>query len=338
MRVFVTGGTGFIGGALVRKLLEAGHEVRALVRPGANTLQIDNLNVEVIPGHLLDKEALLSGMKGCDWVFHVAALYTFWGYKWSDFLESNVEGTKMILQAARESNVRKIVYTSSIAALGRMSDNKPADESTPSFFNYKIGFYQRSKFMAEQVVLKSAKNGLPVIIVNPSTPVGPGDHKPTPTGQIIVDYLNGRIPAFVDTGLNIVDVDDVAVGHILTAQLGRIGEKYILGGENLTLKQILYILAELTGLPKPRWQIPHNLALVWAFIDSTVAVINKKHLPTATPDKVRLSRHYEFFDTSKAVRELGMPQTSAREALRKAVKWYLDNGYVKSGRKVRLKK
>ena len=328
MRAFVTGGTGSIGGAVVRRLLEDGHEVRVLVRPGADTRQLDGLPVEPIEGDLGDGESLQRGMVGCDWVFHVAALYSFWGYQWDDFFQTNVEGTRRVLEAARLEGVERVVYTSSIAVLGVHEDRTPATEDSPSTLDDRIGPYQRSKFQAEEVAREYVRQGLPVVIVNPSAPVGVGDHKPTPTGQIIVDFLNGRMFAHVDTGLNIVDVEDVAAGHLLAAQRGRVGERYILGGENLTLGQVLDLLAEVSELPRTRFRIPHSVAMAWSYVDVTLARLNPRHTPMATPEKVRLSRRYEYFDPSKAVRELGLPQTPAREGLRKAVEWYRTHGYA----------
>ncbi len=328
MRAFVTGGTGFIGGAVVRRLLEAGHEVRALVRAESNTRQLDGLPVERVQGNLRDAESLRKGIVGCEWVFHVAALYSFWGQPWEDFYQVNVEGTRRVLEAARDAGVSRIVYTSSIAVLGFTEDRSPGTEDTPSTLADMIGYYKRSKFMAEEVARAMACQGLPVVIVNPGAPVGVGDHKPTPTGKLIVDFLNGRMPAYVDTGLTIVDVEDVAAGHLLAAERGRVGERYILGGENLTLKQVLDILAEVSGHPPVRIRIPHAVALAWAYVDVALARLNPHHIPTATPDTARLSRMYEYFDSSKAVRALGLPQTPAREALRKAVEWYRTNGYA----------
>jgi dihydroflavonol-4-reductase len=328
MRAFVTGGTGFIGGAVVRRLLEAGHEVKALVRPGADTRQLDGLPVERVTGDLHDRESLRRGMTGCGWVFHVAALYSYWGHRWKDFYETNVEGTRRVMEVARDEGMERIVYTSSISALGVNKDGSPATEDTPSSLADRIGPYQRSKFLAEAVARGFARQGLPVIIVNPSTPVGIGDHKPTPTGQIIVDFLNGRMFGYVDTGLNVVDVEDVAAGHLLAAERGKVGERYILGGENLSLKQILDSLAEISGRPPVRLRIPHWVAQGWAYVDVTMARLAPRRIPAATPDKVRLSRRYEFFNPGRAVRELGLPQTPARVALGKAVEWYRAHGYA----------
>ncbi len=328
MRAFVTGGTGFIGGAVVRTLLEAGHEVRALVRPDTDTRQVDGLPVERIEGDLADSECLRRGMSRCDWVFHVAALYSYWGHRAEDFNQTNVEGTRRVLEAARQEEVARVVYTSSIAALGVHADHTPATEDTPSSLADRIGPYQRSKFLAQQVAGDFARHGLPVVIVNPSTPVGVGDHKPTPTGQIIVDFLNGRMFGYVDTGLNIVDVEDVAAGHLLAAERGRVGERYVLGGQNLTLRQLLDLLAEISGRPPVHLRIPHSVALAWSYVDVALARLNPHRTPAATPDKVRLSRRYEYFDPNKAVRELGLPQTPVEEGLRKAVEWYRNHGYA----------
>ncbi len=268
------------------------------------------------------------GMAGCDWVFHLAALYSYWGHGWDDFYQTNVEGTRRVLEAARAEGMERVVYTSSIAVLGVHADRTPADEQTPSSLADRVGLYQRSKFLAEEVAREYARQGLPVVIVNPSTPVGVGDHKPTPSGQIIVDFLNGRMFGYVDTGLNIVDVEDVAAGHLLAAERGRVGERYILGGENLTLKQVLDLLAEVSERPRVRLRIPHRLALGWAYVEVTLARLRPGHVPAATPEKVRLSHRYEFFDPGKARRELGLAQTPAREALRTAVNWYRDHGYA----------
>jgi dihydroflavonol-4-reductase len=328
MRTFVTGGTGFIGGAVVRRLLEEDHEVRALVRRGADIRQLDGLPVEMVEGDVRDPESLQKGIAGCDWVFHVAALYSYWGHRWDDFHQTNVEGTRKVLEASRLEGVERVVYTSSIAVLGVHADRTPATEDTPSSLDDRIGPYQRSKFLAEEVAREFARRGLPVVIVNPSSPVGVGDHKPTPTGQITVDFLKGRMFAYVDTGLNIVDVEDVAAGHLLAAEQGRVGERYILGGENLTLKQVLDLLADVSGQPPVRFRIPHAIAQTWSYLDVTLARLNPRRVPAATPDKVRLSRRYEFFDPGKAVRELGLPQTPAREGLRKAVAWYRAHGYA----------
>lgn len=328
MQAFVTGATGFIGGAVVRQLLAAGHHVRALVRPTSDTRLLDGLQVERVTGDLSDAEGLRQWVIGCDWVFHVAALYSFWGHTWDDFRQANIEGTRRILEAAGEAGVPRIVHTSSIAALAVHEDGTPANEEVPSSLEDKVGHYQRSKYLGEQVALEYARRGLPLVIVNPSTPVGVGDHKPTPTGRIILDFLRGRLPGYVDTGLNIVDVEDVAAGHLLAAERGKLGEKYILGGENLSLRQVLDLLAEISGRSPVKLRIPQWVAMSWAYVDVTVARLNRRYTPTATPEKVRLSRRAEYFDPGKAIRELGLPQTPAREALSRAVTWYRAHGYA----------
>ncbi len=328
MHVFVTGATGFVGGALARRLVEAGHQVHALVRPGADLRLLAGLPVQQITGHLGDLAALGQGMAGCEWVFHVAALYSFWGHTWQEFEQSNIQGTRNVMEAAAQAGVQRIVYTSSIATLGLNPDHSPANEQTPVGLQDMIGSYKRSKFLAEQIASQYATQGLPVVIVNPSAPVGIGDYKPTRTGQMIVDYLRHRMPGYVDTGLNIVDVEDVAAGHLLAAQKGHVGERYILGGENITLKQLLDCLSEISGLPPARFQFPRSLALAFSYLDTGLARLDPQHIPTATPETVRLSRRYEFFDSSKAERELGYTHAPARQALAKAVAWYRENGYL----------
>jgi dihydroflavonol-4-reductase len=244
------------------------------------------------------------------------------------FRETNVEGTRRALDAARQAGARRIVYTSSIAALGIPRDGSPGDEETPVSLADMVGHYKRSKYLAEEVAHEFARQGAPVVIVNPAAPVGIGDHKPTRTGKMILDFLNGKMPAYVDTGLTIVDVDDVARGHLLAAERGRIGERYILGGENLSLKQVLDILAEVSGRPRVRMRLPRAVAMGWAYLDTGLARLIPRHVPMATPEVVRVSAKPEYFNSSKAIRELGFPQTPAREALRKAVEWYRANGYA----------
>jgi dihydroflavonol-4-reductase len=328
MKAFVTGGTGFVGSAVIRKLLAAGLDVRALVRPGTNTRMLDSLPVERVSGDLSDVSILQQAMVGCEWVFHVAALYSYWGHEWEEFYQTNVEGTRRVLDVAGQAGARRIVYTSSIATLGLPRDDTPANEETPVTLADKIGHYKRSKYLAEEVVREFVARGLPVVTVNPAAPVGVGDHKPTQTGKMIVDFLNGRMPAYVDTGLTIVDVEDVAMGHLLAMEKGRLGERYILGGENLSLKQVLDLLAEVSGLPQVKVRIPRAVALVWAYMDTGLARLNPKHIPAATPDAVRVSSKKEYYSSAKAMRELGYTFIPAREALRKAVAWYRVNGYV----------
>jgi dihydroflavonol-4-reductase len=314
---------------VARELVHAGHEVRLIVRPEADRRQVCKLPVEISPGDIRDLDSLRRAVKGCAHVYHVAALYKLWVRHPREMYASNVCGTENVLKAAQESGVEKVIYTSSVATLGLPSDGTAGNEDTPVSLADMIGDYKRSKFLAEQVALRYARAGLPVVIVNPSTPVGVGDLKPTPTGKVIVDFLNGKMPAYVDTGLNLVDVEDVARGHLLAAEKGQIGEKYILGHENLTLQQILALLAELTGRPTPRFKIPYALALGVAYADAALARLVPGREPFVPPVGVKLSKKKMFFDPSKAVRVLGLPQTPVREALRKAVLWFQENGYVR---------
>ncbi|HEV8713156.1 MAG TPA: hopanoid-associated sugar epimerase [Candidatus Binatia bacterium] len=332
MRVLVTGATGFVGGMVARELVRAGREVRLLVRPTADRRNVCSLPVEVSPGDVRDLDSLLRATAGCTQVYHVAALYKLWVRHQQEIYECNVTGTENVLKAARTHGVEKVVYTSSVATLGLPRDGTLGNEETPVSLSDMIGHYKRSKFLAEQVALRYAAEGLPIVIVNPSTPVGVGDLKPTPTGKLVVDFLNGRMPGYVDTGLNLVDVEDVARGHVLAAEKGRVGEKYILGHENLTLRQILSLLAELTGRAAPRVKVPYALALGVAYVDAALARLIPGREPFAPPVGVKLSKKKMFFDPSKAVRELGWAQTPVREALRKAVQWFAENGYVKGAR------
>jgi len=336
MRALVTGATGFVGGMVARELVRARHEVRLLVRPSADRRNVHDLPVEIYHGDVRDLDSLRRAVSGCGQVYHVAAVYKLWVRHKREIYESNVTGTENVLKTARESGIEKVVYTSSVATLGLPADGTPGNEETPVSLNTMIGHYKRSKFMAEQIALRYAAEGLPLVIVNPSTPVGVGDLKPTPTGKLIIDFLNGRMPGYVETGLNLVDVEDVARGHLLAAEKGRAGEKYILGHENLTLQQIFLLLAELTGRPAPRFKVPYTLALGVAYLDAALARVIPGREPFAPPVGVKLSKKKMFFDSSKAVRELGWTQTPVREALRKAVRWFMENGYIKGTRGQRL--
>ena len=330
MRVLVTGATGFIGSSVARVLLEAGCQVRALVRAGADTCAIEGLPIEHSVGDVRDAESVRAAVRGCRQVYHVAALYTYWTRQPADIYASNVTGTRNVLAAAQAEGVERVVYTSSVATLGSRADGAPADEETPAVLSDMVSDYKRSKFLAEQVARDFAQQGLPVVIVNPSTPVGVRDIKPTPTGRIVLDFITGRMPAYVDTGLNIVDVEDVAVGHWLAAQKGQVGRRYILGNRNMTMKEILAALARITGRPAPRVRMPLWVAMAFAYGDTALARLLPSRVPRATPDTVRLARKHMYFDASRAVRELGLPQSDPYTALRKAVDWFQHSAQVRS--------
>lgn len=331
MRAFVSGATGFIGGAVVRQLLAGGHEVRVLVRPSAQTGRIEGLPVERFPGDLSDEANLRRGVMGCQWVFHVAALFSYWGHPWADFVASNIEGTRRMLEAASAAQAERIVYTSSVVVLGQRRDGGILDEDAHSDLAGMAGFYARSKFLAEETARRLAAQGAPIVIVNPTAPAGAGDLRPTAMGQMILDAAGGRLPGYVDTMLNVIDVDDVGRGHVLAAQRGRTGERYILGGEDLRLEQVLTILAELTGRPRPRLRVPVWAALMWAYLDIARARA-AGNVPQATPEKVQLARARQRVSTSKAQQELGLQAGPARQALAKAVAWYRGHGYLPGGR------
>jgi dihydroflavonol-4-reductase len=325
----VTGGTGFVGAHVARTLLARGTAVRCLVRPGGRRANLEGLRVELAEGDLTEPASLLRAVAGIDTLYHCAADYRLWAKDPRELHHANVGGTENILRAAAEAGVRRVVYTSSVGALGLAPGGSPADETTPVFREKIVGHYKKSKYDAERVAEIWAGRGLPVIIVNPSTPVGELDIRPTPTGQMIVDFLNGRIPAYVDTGLNLVDVRDVARGHLLAAEKGRPGEKYILGNRNMTLKEILETLARRTGLPAPTVRLPHAVPLAAAAVTTWVAGLTGRP-PRVSLESVRMSRHRMFFDAGKAVRELGLPQTPVEEALDRAVAWFREKGYVRS--------
>ena len=327
MRAFVTGGTGFIGANVVRDLLERGVGVRVLARPASPLGNLAGLDIEIVEGDLRDVQSLRRGMQDCEIVFHVGALYSFWVRPAGLLYEVNVDGTRNVFDAALEEGIERVVYTSSVAALGLRDDGNPADENTRTTVDEVVGDYKRSKFLAEQVALEYSKR-LPIVIVNPSFPVGPWDAKPTPTGQTIVDFLNRKMPAYLDTGMNVVDVQDVALGHWLALEKGRVGERYILGGEDVTMKQLLDLLGSISGLPSPRMRLPYGPVLALSYLNVGFCYLFPKCTPRMTPQTIRMSSHHMYFDPGKAVRELGFPQTSAKEALAKAVDWYRTNGYV----------
>ena len=325
MTTLVTGASGFVGSAVVRHLLDEGMRVRILVRPTSDRKNVEGLNVEICEGDLRDSASLEAALKGCHALFHVAADYRLWTPRPRDLYLSNVEGTRNIMRAAGEAGVERIVYTSSVATLGLNKDGTPADENTRVHLRDMIGHYKRSKFLAEEVVREMVNTDrLPVVIVNPSTPIGPRDIKPTPTGRVIRDAARGRIPAYVDTGLNIVHVDDVAAGHLLAFRRGRIGERYILGGENLRLKEILTRIAALTGRKPPRIQLNQDLLMPFAYLAQGIARLTGGWEPQLTVDGLKMSRKLMFFSSRKAETELGYHARPAQEALRDAVQWFLE--------------
>jgi len=328
MLAFVTGATGFLGSHVARALAEQGADLRLLVRSNSNTKNIADLKADLITGDLRDPVSLEEGIAGCDVVFHVAADYRLWVRDPEEMYRANVEGTRAILEAARKNNVRRVVYTSSVATMGFSSNGQPADESSPVSLDSMIGPYKRSKFMAEQVAIEAARAGQGVVIVNPSTPVGERDIKPTPSGRIIVDFLKKKFPAYVDTGLNLVDATECARGHIAALEKGRSGERYILGGENLTLKQILDKLAAITGLPSPTIRVPYALALATGVVDEIVTGRIRGREPRATIDAVRMGRKKMFVSSAKAERELGWKCVPVDHALGRAVEWFRANHYV----------
>jgi len=334
MKCFVTGASGFIGANLVHELVASGHRVKALLRPGSELRGLRGVEFERVEGDLGERARLKQAMDGCEWCFHVAASYHLWLRDYAPMYAANVEGTRNLIEAAADAGCRRIVYTSTVGCIGLPVPFEgritPSDEATPVFEAQMSNHYKRSKWQAEQIAAQLARRGLPVIIVNPSTPVGPRDVKPTPTGQIIVDFLNCRMPAYLDTGLNWVHVRDVAIGHILAARDGRIGERYILGHAegNWTMKQAFAVLQEVSGVAAPRSRIPYGVALVAAYLNEALAQVTRRP-PRAPLAGVRMAKYKMYFNPAKAIRELGLPQTPPQEALADAVKWFRANGYVK---------
>lgn len=324
----VTGGTGFVGAHVVRALLARGQRVRCLVRASSRRTNLEGLPVEIATGDVREAASLRAAMSGVRRVYHCAADYRLWASDPAEIRECNVTGTENVLSAAADAGVERVVHTSSVGALGLTPDGTPADERTPVSRESLVGTYKRSKHDAERVAERWASRGLPVVIVNPSTPVGDLDVKPTPTGQMVLDFVNRRMPAYVDTGLNLIDVRDVAEGHILAAERGRIGEKYILGHRNMTLKEILDTLSSITGLPSPKMRLPHWIPLTAAALD-TMAARATGRPPRVPLEAVRMSRYRMFFDASRARRELGLPQSPIEQALSRAVAWFRENGYVR---------
>ena len=329
MITLVTGGTGFVGSHLVRQLLERGEPVRVLVRPASSMRALEGLGIEVVRGDLRDASAVRAAMRGVRRVFHVAADYRLWARDPAEIYESNVRGTRNILSAVG-AGVERVVYTSTVATIAVPRDCLP-DETTDASLDEMTGHYKRSKFLAERAVLDAATRGVPVVIVNPTTPVGPGDWRPTPTGNVILDFLRRRLPAYVQTGLNVVPVEDVARGHLLAADHGRVGERYLLGGRNMTLKEILDALATISGQPAPRICLPWSGAMALGYADRLAASVQGRE-PRIPLEGVRMARRRMWVNCTKAERELGFQPGSVEAALQRAIQWYQQNGYVSGGR------
>jgi dihydroflavonol-4-reductase len=328
MLTFLTGATGFLGSHVARALADQGADLRLLVRTTSNLKNLAGLNAETVTGDLRDPASLEKAMKGCEVVFHVAADYRLWLKDPNEMYRSNVEGTRAILDAARKNKVRCVVYTSSVATVGFTGNGRPADEDSPVALADMIGHYKRSKFMAEQLALEAGRNGMRVVTVNPTTPVGEQDVKPTPTGRIVVDFLKRKFPAYVETGLNLVDVRECARGHISAMEKGKSGDRYILGGENLTLKQILDKLGAISGLPSPTVKLPYFVAYLAGAVDQTISGTLLGREPRATIETVRMGKKKMWASSEKAQRELGWKLVPVDDALRRAVQWFRANGYA----------
>jgi dihydroflavonol-4-reductase len=328
MKVFLTGATGFVGSHVARAYATQGAELRLLTRNTSNRSALEGLAADVVVGDLKALEPLRTAIRGCEALVHVAADYRLWVKDPNEMYASNVDGTRELLRIAREERVRNVVYTSSVATMGFKSDLTIVDETTPVSLQDMIGHYKRSKFLAEQEAIAAAKTGQHVIILNPTTPIGPGDAKPTPTGRIVVDFLNRKFPAYVDTGLNLVDVGEIARMHVSALERGTPGERYILGGENLTLKQILDRMSTITGLPSPTMKVPHSVAMAFAFFDETITGKLRGREPRATVEAVRMGKKYMFASSARAERELGFKVLPVYNALRAAIEWFVEHGYA----------
>jgi dihydroflavonol-4-reductase len=334
MTTLVTGAAGFLGSHVTRQLVARGDDVRVLLRASSTNRAIADLSLEYVTGDLRDPESLDRAMKGVKRVFHVAADYRLWAKRKQDIYDSNVGGTKNLLDAAKRAGVEQLIYTSTVATIAVDRPQHP-NEFTDAKLEEMVGHYKRSKWMAEKEALDAAKSGLPVIVAMPTTPVGPWDWKPTPTGKIILDFLNGKMPGYVETGLNFVGVEECAAGHLLIAEKGKVGERYLLGGENLTLKAMLDALSKITGLRAPMLKIPHGLALGVAYANTVFSRLVGRE-PGIPIEGVKIARHMMFVDSSRAQRELGFKAGPVSAALERAVRWYEANGYIAKGRAKRL--
>jgi dihydroflavonol-4-reductase len=328
MKVFLTGSTGFVGSHVARAYAAAGAELRLLTRSTSKLAAIEGMASEIVVGDLRQPEALRTALRGCEVLVHVAADYRLWVRNPQEMYAANVDGTRELLRMAREEGIAKVVYTSSVATMGFKTDGAIVDETTPVELGDMIGAYKRSKFMAEQEAIAAAKAGQHVMILNPTTPIGAGDAKPTPTGRIVVDFLNRKFPAYVDTGLNLVDVSEVARMHVVALERGTPGERYILGGENLTLKQILDRMSAIAGLPSPTIKVPHAVALAFAFFDEMITgrLLGKE--PRATVEEVLMAKKFMFASSAKAERELGFQVVPIYNAMRAAIEWFVAHGYA----------
>jgi len=328
MKVFLTGATGFVGSHVARAYLAEGADLRLLTRPTSKRAAIEDLKADLVVGDLRQPKSLRTALRGCDALVHVAADYRLWVRDPKEMYAANVDGTRELLRMAREEGIAKVVYTSSVATMAFKRDGTIVDESTPVSLADMIGVYKRSKFLGEQEAISAARNGQHVIILNPTTPIGAGDAKPTPTGRIIVDFLNRKFPAYVDTGLNLVDVGEVARMHVVALERGIPGDRYILGGENLTLKQILDRMSAITGLPSPTMKVPHAVAMTFAFFDETITGRIRGKEPRATVEAVRMGKKFMFASSAKAERELGFRTVPIYNALRTAIEWFIAHGYA----------
>lgn len=329
MRILLTGATGFVGAAILRRLSRENLSIRVLVRETSNLLNIENFKIEVCVGDLRDEHSLRLALRGCDALIHAAAEYRLWTPDPNELISSNITGTKNILMAASEAGVSKIVYTSSVAALGKSTRDNPVTESTPSLLEDKIGLYKRSKFLAEQEVLRIHRDhGLPVTIVNPSAPIGRGDIKPTPTGRLVIEAAKGKVPAYVESGLNVVNVNDVAEGHWLALNKGVPGEKYILGGENRTLLEIFTLIAKAADVRPPLIKVPHNFVLPIAYLSEAWARWVTGKEPFTTVDGVNMSRNPMYYSSEKAMNSLGYSPKPIKPAIKESINWFRANGYL----------